>query len=171
MQGERVRKYLQEQGVLFEEIPHPRVVEAQTLAHLEHESGWRIAKTVVLKLGNKLTLAVVPAPVRVDLRRIKEGLQRDDVRLASENEYASSFPDCEVGAEPPFGSLYGMQTLIDRTILRDPYLVFRDGTHRGTLKVVMSEYLRVANGIQLDMGILPPNIPKETTLWGETAGE
>jgi Ala-tRNA(Pro) deacylase len=168
MQGERVRKYLREQGIAFEEMQHPRVVDAQTLAHLEHESGWRIAKTVMLRLGSKLTMAVVPAPVRVDLRRIREGMQRQDVRLASETEYAGAFPDCEVGAEPPFGNLYGMQTLIDRTLLEDPYLVFRDGTHRGTLKVGMSDYLRAANGIQLDMGILPPNIPKETTLWGES---
>jgi len=167
MQGERIRKYLREQGVPFEEIQHPRVVDAQELAHFEHESGWHIAKTVMLKLGGKLTMAVVPAPMRVDLRRVKESLHRDDVTLASERDFASSFPDCELGAEPPFGSLYGMQTLIDRMILMDAYLVFRDGTHRGTLKVGMSDYLRVANGIQVNMGILPPNIPKESAVWGE----
>ena len=167
MQGERVRKYLREQGVPFEEIQHPRVVDAQELAHFEHESGWHIAKTVMLKLGGKLTMAVVPAPVRVDLWRVKESLQREDVTLASERDFVMSFPDCELGAEPPFGNLYGMQTLIERRLIRDPYLVFRDGTHRGTLKVGMSDYLRVANGIQVDMAMLPPNIPKETTLWGE----
>jgi Ala-tRNA(Pro) deacylase len=95
------------------------------------------------------------------------GLGRDDVALASEAEYVLSFPDCELGAEPPFGNLYGMPVLVDRALLNDPYVVFRDGTHRGTLKVSLSDYRRVAHAVELDMGVLPPNIPKETTLWEE----
>jgi Ala-tRNA(Pro) deacylase len=81
------------------------------------------------------------------------------VELANEAEFASRFPDCETGAEPPFGNLYGMPMLIDRALLGDPYLVFRDGTHTGTLKTSLSDYLRVTRAIQLDMGVLPPNAP------------
>ncbi len=165
MQGERVRNYLQEQDVAFESMMHSRAVSAQALAHAEHETGWRIAKPVMLKVGKQLAMAVVPAPVKVDLWKVKMGLQRDDVELASEADFATAFPDCELGAEPPFGNLYGIPMLIDRALLSDPYLVFRDGTHRGTLKTPMSEYLRVVKAIQLDMGILPPNVPSGAMLW------
>src|SRR5512145_1606484 len=161
MQGERVRNYLREQEVTFEALGHPRTVGAQAIAHAEHETGWRIAKPVMLKLGKQLAMAVVPAPVRVDLNKVRMGLQREDVELANEDDFASVFPDCELGAEPPLGDLYGIPMFIDRALLGDPYLVFRDGTHRGTLRTSMSDYLRVTKAVQLDMGILPPNVPHD----------
>lgn len=164
MQGERVRNYLREQDVSFESLEHPRAIGAQSIAQLEHESGWRVAKPVMLKMGGQLTMAVVPAPARVDLWKVKMGLSRDDVAIATEAEFAAAFPDCELGAEPPFGNLYGIPMLIDRALLGDPYLVFRDGTHHGTLKTSTRDYLRVVNAVQLDMGILPPNAPTGATL-------
>lgn len=165
MQGERVRNYLRERDIAYDTMQHPRAVSAQSLAHIEHETGWRIAKPVMLKLGRQLAMAVVPAPVRVDLWKVKIGLNREDVELASEDDFASAFPDCELGAEPPFGNLYGIPMLIDRALLGDPYLVFRDGTHQGTLRTAMSDYLRVVNAIQLDMGVLPPSVPSGALLW------
>ncbi len=167
MQGERVRRYLQEQNVGFEPMEHPRAVQAQSVARAEHESGWRVAKPVMLRLGGELAMAVVPAPVRVDLEKVKVALGRDDVELAGESDYALAFPDCELGAEPPFGNLYGLPVFVDRGLLADPYLVFRDGTHQGTLKIAMRDYLRLAHPSELDMGILPPNLPNETKLWKE----
>ncbi|HMA94977.1 MAG TPA: YbaK/EbsC family protein [Polyangiaceae bacterium] len=169
MQGDRVRNYLRENDVAFEVMEHKPTVTAQSIAQLEHESGWRIAKPVMLKLGSKLAMAVVPAPVRVDLSKVKMGLCREDVELAAETEYASTFPDCELGAEPPFGNLYGVPMFIDRALLGDPYLVFRDGTHHATLKTSLNDYLRVTRAPQLDMGILPPNVPTGAWLRHDTA--
>ena len=169
MQGERVRNYLRENEVAFEVMEHKRTVSAQSIAQTEHESGWRVAKPVLLKLGSKLAMAVVPAPVRVDLSKVKMGLGRDDVELAAEEEYAMAFPDCELGAEPPFGNLYDMPMFIDRALLGDPYLVFRDGTHHATLKTSLQDYLRVTRAPQLDMGILPPNVPTGAWLRHDTA--
>ena len=161
MQAERVREYLQDHAVPFEHMKHPRAVGAQTIAHIEHESGWRVAKPVMLKLGRQLAMAVVPAPARVDLQKVKLGLGREDVELASEGDFAAAFPDCELGAEPPFGNLYGMLMLVDRALLQDPYLVFRDGTHEGTMKTATEDYLSVVSAIQLDMGILPTDLPHD----------
>lgn len=169
MQGERVRNYLRTNEVEFEVMEHKPTVGAQSIAQVEHESGWRVAKPVMLKLGTKLAMAVVPAPVRVDLWKVKMGLCRDDVELATEAEYASAFPDCELGAEPPFGNLYDMPMFVDRALLGDPYLVFRDGTHHATLKTSLNDYLRVTNAPQLDMGILPPNVPNGAWMRRETA--
>ena len=159
MHGERIRTYLNEMKVPFEAMEHPRAVGAQAVAQVEHETGWRVAKTVMLKLGSQLAMAVVPAPARVDLHKLRMGLLREDVELATEADFASIFPDCELGAEPPFGHLYGIPTLLDRALLGDPYLVFRDGTHQGTLKTAMTDYLTLVQAIQLDMGVLPPNAP------------
>lgn len=159
MQGERVRSYLQEQRVPFEETQHRPVVGAQAISEDEHETGWRFAKPVMLKVGEKLAMAVVPAPVRVDLFKVRMGLLRNDVEIASERDFAALFPDCELGAEPPFGNLYGVPMFIDRALLGDPYLIFRDGTHHGTLRTTLVDYLRVTNATQLDMGILPPGLP------------
>lgn len=167
MQGQRVRSYLQEQAVVFEEMEHPMAVGAQAIAQVEHETGWRIAKPVMLKLGAQLAMAVVPAPVQVDLWKVKMGLGREDVSLASEDEFAAAFPDCDLGAEPPFGNLYGIPTLLDRALLGDPYLVFRDGTHQRTLKTSLSDYLRVVPATQLDMGILPLAVPHRDPLYDD----
>lgn len=159
MQGERVRNYLRNRDVPFEEVMHSRAVTAQSIARAEHESGWRVAKPVMLKLGSRLAMAVIPAPAKLDLGKVKMGLGREDVRLADEDEFGEAFPDCELGAEPPFGNLYGIPMLLDRSLLGDPYVVFRDGTHEGTLKTSMEDYLRVTQAIQLDMGTLPTSTP------------
>ena len=161
MQAERVREYLQEHAVPFEQMKHPRAVGAQLIAHIEHESGWRVAKPVMLRLGHQLAMAVVPAPARVDLRKVRQGLGREDVELATEEDFAGAFPDCELGAEPPFGNLYGMLVLVDRVLLQDPYLVFRDGTHEGAMKTATADYLSVVNAIPLDMGVLPMDLPRD----------
>ncbi len=165
MQAERVRNYLEEQQIPVQAVQHPRTVGAQAIAQSEHESGWRFAKPVMLKLGKQLAMAVVPAPVRVDVWKVRMGLGRDDIELASESDFAGAFPDCELGAEPPFGNLYGMPVFIDRALLGDPYLVFRDGTHSGTLRATTADFLRAVKGVELDMGVLPPNAPKHA--WSE----
>jgi Ala-tRNA(Pro) deacylase len=167
MQGERIRNYLRERDVPYEEVKHDRAVTAQSIARAEHESGWRVAKPVMLKLGKKLAMAVVPAPVRVDLGKVRMGLGRDDVMLANEDDFATAFPDCELGAEPPFGNIYGIPVFLDRALLGDPYLVFRDGTHRGTLKTSMSDFLRVIDATQLDMGSLPPNVSTRDPMYND----
>lgn len=155
MRGERVRAFLKECQVEFIETEHPRAVGAQWVAHLEHETGWRIAKPVMIKLGQRIAMAVVPAPVQLDLSKLRIALGRDDVALATEEEFAHLFPDCEVGAEPPLGQLYGITVFMDRSLRLDPYLVFRDGTHERTLRVATSDYLRIVRPAELDLGILP----------------
>lgn len=171
MQGERVRELFKAQNIPFETMEHAFAVGAQAVAQVEGETGWRVAKPVMLKLGKKLAMAVIPAPARVDLGKVRMALSRDDVELATESDYASCFPDCELGAEPPFGELYGMMTLLDRALLGDPYLVFRDGTHHRTMKMAMPDYLRVARAMQLDMGILPPSAPNGARMRDEREDE
>ena len=154
MHGLMARQFLQACHVEFQEVPHPRAVSAQRLAHEEHETGWRVAKPVMLKVGRDIVMAVVPAPLQVDLIKVKMALGRNDVTLAREDEFAALFPDCEVGAEPPIGNPYGFPMYLERSLRLDPYLVFRDGTHEGTLKVDTNEFLRATRPVEIDIGSL-----------------
>lgn len=155
MRGQRVRDFLEQQGVAYEEKQHIAAIAAQRVAAAEHESGWRVAKPVMLKVGGQLAMALIPAPARVDLAKVKAGLGTDDVSLASEQEFAHVFDDCEVGAEPIFGNIYGVPVYFDRCLRQDPYLVFRDGTHARTLKIATEDFLRLVEPMELDLGSLP----------------
>lgn len=154
MPGERVRKFLEENHIRFQESEHRPAVDAQRVAQSEHETGWRVAKPVMLRVGERMAMAVVPAPVQVDLAKVRSGLGREDVALASEQEFMGLFPDCELGAEPIFGNLYDLPVYFDRCLRADPYLVFRAGTHTSTLKVATADYLRVVAPEEMDLSVM-----------------
>lgn len=155
MSGERVRKFLDENRVRYQETAHRPAISAQRVAQSEHETGWRVAKPVMLKVGARMAMAVVPAPVQVDLAKVRSSLGREDVALASEREFMGLFPDCELGAEPIFGNLYDLPVYFDRCLRADPYLVFRDGTHTRTLKVATVDYLRLVAPEEMDLSSMP----------------
>lgn len=144
MAAERVRTFLDEQGVDYEADVHPRAVDAQHLAEAEHVSGWMVAKPVMLEADGELVMAVIPAPAMVDLDLAGEYLGAE-ARLADEATFAPRFPDCESGAEPPFGSLYGVRTIVDPILRRDERLTFRAGTHDTALRVRTEDYLAVVD--------------------------
>ncbi len=154
MAAERIRKFLAGHGVEFEAEAHPREVSAQRVASVEHVSGWNLAKPVMLMAGDELVMAVVPAPAYVDLERASEVLAAE-VRLATEAEFTGEFPDCEAGAEPPFGSLYGIPTYVDPTLDEDEFIVFRAGTHDMTMRMAMTDYLAVEDPKIVDLARHP----------------
>jgi Ala-tRNA(Pro) deacylase len=155
MAGERIRSFLQEQGVDYEEHEHELVYTANEVAASEGVSGWLVAKPVLLWADGRLVMVVVPAPTSVDLGKAVELLGAPDVRLATEEEFGDAFPDCDLGAEPPFGNLYDMPTYVDRALTDDPFIVFRGGTHTTTLKVGMDDYLEAAAPQVVDIAAGP----------------
>ena len=155
MAGDRVRSYLQEQGIDFEEHEHDLVYTANEVAASEGVSGWLVAKPVVLWAEGKLAMAVVPAPASVDMDKAADALGASDVRLAREEEFGDAFPDCDLGAEPPFGNLYDMPTYVDQLLTEDPHIVFRGGTHTTTLKIGMDDYLEAASPQVVDIATPP----------------
>ena len=161
MRGMMARQFLEACHVTFRHEDHSRAVSAQRLAHEEHETGWRVAKPVMLKVGKDIVMAVIPAPLFVDLDKVKMALGREDVTLASEDEFADLFPDCELGAEPPIGTPYGLPVYVERAMRLDPYLVFRDGTHEGTLKVDTAEFLNATHPVEIDIGTLASGPPRD----------
>src|SRR5215217_8859815 len=95
---DRLENYLRENAVSFEVQYHPRVITAQEVAASEHVPGKMLAKTVMILADGEMVMLALPAPYRVDVEKARPALGARDIRLAQEEEFEGSFPDCEVGA-------------------------------------------------------------------------
>jgi Ala-tRNA(Pro) deacylase len=155
MPASRIHALLDDHGVDYEVHTHPRAVTAQRLAATEGVSGWEVAKPVLIAVGGELAMLVVPAAVHVDLRLVSDHLGHNEVRLATEDEFVSVFPDCEPGAEPPFGHLYGVPVFLDERLRARPRIVCRDGSHTQVLTLAMRDYLDVADPEIVDVAAQP----------------
>jgi Ala-tRNA(Pro) deacylase len=141
---ERLKEFLHENGVLFEVQQHREVFSTQAVAAELHEKGAHVAKVVIARADGRIVMLVLPAPARVDFERAAEALGAHYVRPAREDEFKSLFPDCQVGAMPPFGNLYGVAVYLDQSLTLMPALVFQGGSHRDTLRIALADYLRLA---------------------------
>lgn len=143
----RFESLLNERGIDYEKHTHAKTFTSQALANVEHVSGYTVAKPVIVKGDAGYVMCVLPAPNHLDMRRVAELLNDPHVRLATEPEMAGVFTDCELGAEPPVGSLYGMKTIED-TRLREPeYLVMQDGSHTEAIRLRREDWERVCEPV------------------------
>ena len=143
----RLASFLQEQGVGYEKHEHALAYTSQSLANVEHVSGYLVAKPVVVKGSAGFAMCVLAAPKHVDLGRVARALREREVRLADEAEMASLFPDCELGAEPPVGAMFGLKTVMDEQLLDDDFLVMQAGTHTESIRVSREDWQRVCQPI------------------------
>lgn len=139
----KIKNFLSENGVHYDVTPHQKVFTAQAVAAVEHVPGDEVAKPVILALpdGSHVML-VCPASYRIDLDSASDVLGHT-VRLADEAELQEIFNDVEVGAEPPFGSQYGLATYVDDSLADQDVIVFRAGNHTETLTIRWSDYERL----------------------------
>jgi len=140
-------EYLRQQGVAHERHDHAKTYTAQELAHEEHVSGYMVAKPVVVIGPNGPAMCVLPAPTKVDLQRAADALGESTVRLAIESEMVDLFPDCELGAEPPMGPLFNMQTVMDPHLREDEFLVMQAGAHDRAVRLRREDWERVCRPI------------------------
>jgi Ala-tRNA(Pro) deacylase len=111
---ERARRLLETDGVAFETLPHREAYTAQGVAAAAHVSGWMLAKVLVVRApGEGPLMVVLPASCRLDLAALAHVLGKPSVSLVAESEMKELFPDCEIGAMPPFGQLYGLPVWVD----------------------------------------------------------
>jgi Ala-tRNA(Pro) deacylase len=139
----RLREYLDACGVKYVVISHSQAFTAQEIAALMHVPGREMAKTVVVKSPQGLALCVVRAMDKVDVDLVASQLDTPSVRLATEGEFKSHFPDCEMGAMPPFGNLYTVPTLVDEQLSRDREIVFNAGTHVEAVRMAFADFERL----------------------------
>lgn len=142
-------EYLDRQRVLYTVITHSPAYTAQGIAGLTHISGKELAKTVVVKVDEKLAMAVLPANFHVDLAALRRVLKAKTVMLAAEEEFADRFAECETGAMPPFGNLYGLPVFADENLARDKEIAFNAGTHRELIRMNWEDFQRLAEPMML----------------------
>jgi Ala-tRNA(Pro) deacylase len=139
-----LREFLDRNGIRYTVISHSVAYTAQGIAALTHTPGRELAKTVMVMVDGRLTMAVVPASFRVDLYRLKKYLGAETVELASENEFRDHFADCETGSMPPFGNLYGMDVFVDQTLAenlaKDKEIAFNAGSHRELVRMRFADF-------------------------------
>lgn len=144
MPVQKLRDLLDAEGVKYVLISHSRAFTAQEIAASAHVPGKEMAKTVVIKINNEMALAVLPASLRVNLELLKEVTGARDIELATEDEFKNTFPDCEVGAMPPFGNLYRMKTYVADTLAEDESIVFNAGTHTELMRLSFEDFKKLA---------------------------
>ena len=140
---DRLETYLREERVPFEVRHHPRAVTAQEVAASEHVPGKLLAKTVMVLADGEMLMLALPAPYQVDMEKVGPQLGAQEVRLAREEEFEGAFPDCEVGAMPPFGNLYDLPVYVEETLAEDETIVFRACTHTDTMSVTYADFDRL----------------------------
>ena len=140
---DKLEEYLRENRVPFEAQHHPRAVTAQEVAASEHVPGKMLAKTVMVLADGEMVMLALPAPYQVDLEKAAAMLGVEEARLAEEEEFEDTFPDCEVGAMPPFGNLYDVPVYVEQSLAEDESIVFRSGTHTDTMSVRYSDFERL----------------------------
>lgn len=147
----KIREYLKHERAPFEVVPHPEAYTAQETAASEHVPGRQFAKVVMVKADDRDVMTVIPAPSKLDLMKMSSVLGTENLRLESENEFGSLFPDCERGAMPPFGPLYRVPCFVDVRLTRFKELVFNAGNHMESLRMATPEFLRIAEAEIADL--------------------
>lgn len=141
----QVIEFLDKSGVNYELTKHEPAFTAQQIAAAEHEPGKYVAKPVVVKADAQYVMCVLPACYKIDLSALKSQLGAKSVELAKEKELGKIFGDCDLGAEPPFGNLYDLPTVIDKTLDEDDHIMFQGGTHEKAIRMSMADYRKLVS--------------------------
>lgn len=150
MSAEKVRTYLMEHGVAYRTHTHPPSYTTSGTATAEHVPTSQMAKPVMLIADGQLVMAVLPGDDMLDLDKARSVLRASDVRLATEAEFTPAFPDCEMGAEPPFGALYDVPMVVDHG-LEEREITFNAGTHTEAITMALSDYLELTSPMRGDL--------------------
>ncbi len=138
-----IQEKLDEAHAKYSLQDHKAAFTAQHLAQQVHVPGMKVAKSVVVKADDTYYLCVLPACCKINFDTLKSGLDAENITLVSENELQQLFPDCSLGSEPPFGSFYGLPTIMDDRLEKDDFIVFEAGTHNRSIKMDMDEYIKI----------------------------
>ena len=150
MPAAKVKAYLDQQGIRYVSILHSAAYTAPEIAASAHVSGRDFAKTVIVMIEDEMAMVVLPASRRVLLSDLREMLEMSHLRLASEAEFKDRFPDCELGAMPPLGNLYGMKTYVSGLLAEEREIAFNAGTHTEVIKLSYDDFERLVQPTVLD---------------------
>ena len=150
-----VQNFLIEHNVEFDVISHRDTYDAQRLAQTLHVGGASVAKTVLLRADSGYTfiVAVLPATEHVDLAKVSATLGGSKIELAAEEEIKEHCPDCEFGALPPFGTQYGMKTVVDETLAGEGDIIFEGNSHHEAIRMQYDDFKRIESPLVADLAV------------------
>ncbi|NQU22515.1 MAG: YbaK/EbsC family protein [Candidatus Nealsonbacteria bacterium] len=143
MPVKRLKQFLDSHGVKYVTIRHSQAFTAQEIAASAHVSGKELAKTVMADVDGRMVMVVLPASHRVVLEFLATATNAKDVRLASERQFRDRFSDCDIGAMPPFGNLYGMDVFVSESLTEDEEIVFNAGSHTELIRMPYRDFERL----------------------------
>lgn len=140
MPAKKVKEFLDSRGVKYVSIRHSTAYTAAEVAASAHVKGRDFAKTVIVRIEGGLAMVVLPASRRIVIHDLREMLGTENVRLATEAEFRDAFPDCEVGAMPPFGNLYGLPVYVAASLAMEAEIAFNAGTHTEIIQMAYDDF-------------------------------
>ncbi len=140
MPANKVRAFLDSRGVKYVTIRHSPAFTSAEVAASAHVAGRDFAKTVMVWIGGHLAMVVLPASRRIVLHDLRELLESPEARLATEAEFRDDFPDCELGAMPPFGNLYGLPVYVAASLAMEKEIAFNAGSHTEIIKMAYADF-------------------------------
>ena len=143
MPVKKLKEFLDSENVKYAVIFHSRTFTAQEAAACANISGKDLAKTVMVKIDGKVAMVVLPAPEHIDLGLLKGATGAKDIKLATEKEFQDQFPECEIGAMPPFGNLYDMDVYVEEALTEDKIIAFNAGSHVELIKLSYQDFERL----------------------------
>jgi Ala-tRNA(Pro) deacylase len=164
MPAKQLKTFLDEASVDYMCLAHPPAFTAQELAHHVKIAGDRVVKTVIIELDGKMAMLVMPATWRIRWDRLSKILDTDFVDLADEQAFQDRFPDCEVGAMPPFGNLFGMSVYCAEALTEQPELAFAAGSHTESIHMNTRDFLNLVQPMVINQGFTRPGARKPAWL-------
>ena len=147
MPVKKLKKFLDENHIEYVTIQHSLAFTTPRIAASAHISGKELAKTVIIKVDGEMAMAVLPSTFQVDFEQLKKATKSKSVELAGEEEFQHLFPDCEIGAMPPFGNLYGMKVYVAETLAEDEEICFNAGSHTELIQLTYKDFIRLVNPV------------------------
>jgi Ala-tRNA(Pro) deacylase len=144
MPVKKLKEFLDRERTKYVSIVHSTAYTAQEVAASTHITGKELAKVVMVKLDGEIAMAVLPANRKIVLQDLREVTGSDQVKFASEEEFKAKFPECETGAMPPFGNLYGMEVYAAASLAENEEIAFNAGSHTEVIKLAYKDFERLA---------------------------
>jgi len=143
MPATKLKEFLQKENVKYVSILHSTAYTAQEVAASAHVTGKELAKTVIVELDGEMAMAVLPANRKIVLQDLREVTGSDQVKFATEEEFRLKFPECETGAMPPFGNLYGMDVYLTESLTANDQIAFNAGSHSEVIRMSFIDFGRL----------------------------
>lgn len=145
--------YLDENGKKYVVTKHSPAFTAQEVAASAHIPGKEMVKTVIVKVDGDMKMVALPSTHDVDFDAIKDALNANEVELATEEEFEDMFPDCELGAMPPFGNFFDIDTLVAESFAEDEEISFNAGTHKELVRMNYRDFEELVKPQILPVGV------------------